>query len=154
MCIRDRLMLENRSFDNMLGWLGASDGGKQKVNGVAGKDLSNPIPAYVTHPRGIHNVRVNLEWKTTNPNPDPGEDYVHVNTQLFGRVIPKENRYKPFDTPPYNCLLYTSPSEAPMNGFVTDYINCFNAVRGRMPTYDEYKIIMGCHPETAVPVIS
>src|SRR5574338_653391 len=111
------LMLENRSFDNMLGWLMHSDGDKQKVNGVVDKDLSNPIPSYALRPRGINKVHVNLEWKTTNPNPDPGEDYVHVNTQLFGRVIPKANRYQSFDIPPYNLPKHIVPTEAPMNGF-------------------------------------
>ena len=47
------LMLENRSFDNMLGFLGACDAGGQKVNGVAGKQLSNPIPEYAQPANGL-----------------------------------------------------------------------------------------------------
>ena len=30
-----------------------------------------------------------------DPNPDPGEEYPHVSTQLFGIVAPADNRYKP-----------------------------------------------------------
>jgi phospholipase C len=148
------LMLENRSFDNLLGFLGALDPGGQKVNGVAGKDLSNPIPEYAPHPEGCKKVPVGVETKMTNPNPDPGEEYAHVNTQLFGRVIPEQNRYPPFDAEPYNLPKRKSYTDAPMNGFVTDYINHFNAVRARMPDYEEYKIIMNCHTEEAVPVLS
>ncbi len=148
------LMLENRSFDNVLGYLGASNGTRQEVNGVAGKDLSNPIPNYAPHPKGCEDVPVGIETKMTNPNPDPGEEYVHVNTQLFGHVIPEQNRYKPFDAEPYNLPKRKSYTNAPMNGFVTDYINHFNAVRERMPDYEEYKIIMNCHTEEAVPVLS
>ena len=107
------LMLENRSFDNMLGWLGASDGGKQKVNGVAGKDLSNPIPAFAKPPRGLKSIPVGKETVMTHPNPDPGEEYPHVNTQLYGRIIPKENRHMPFDAKPYNLPLVNCPSQHP-----------------------------------------
>ena len=54
------LMLENRSFDNMLGFLGASDAGGQKVNGVVGKQLSNPIPAYAQPATGSKLFRLAL----------------------------------------------------------------------------------------------
>lgn len=148
------LMLENRSFDNMLGWLGTSDGGSQKVNGVAGKDLSNPIPEYADHPAGVTSVPVGIETVTTNPNPDPGEEYAHINTQLFGQVIPEENRDNEDPEKPYNLPELQSYTDAPMNGFVTDYINTFKAVRGQMPTYDEYKIIMNCHTEDNLPVLN
>lgn len=148
------LMLENRSFDNMLGFLGISEGGKQKVNGVAGKNLSNPIPAYARPSNGIKTIPVGIETVMTNPNPDPGEEYAHVNTQLFGQVIPEENYYKPFSASPYNLPERRSYTKAPMNGFVTDYINNFNAERGHMPTYEEYRVVMNCHAETSLPVLS
>jgi len=147
------LMLENRSFDNLLGWLGTSGGGKQKVNGVAGKDLSNPVPA-IAKPSSKHKViHIGKETVMTNPNPDPGEEYSHVNTQLFGKIIPAANRKPPFNVKPYN-LPRKLPDPAPMNGFVRDYINNFIAIRKRMPRYDEYKIIMNCFDEDSVPVLS
>ena len=151
------LMLENRSFDNMLGFLGASEGTGQKINGVAGKQLSNPIPEYALHPEGQKEVPVGIETKMTNPNPDPGEEYAHVNTQLFGQVIPEENRDKPFDkkpAEPYNLPEQETYTNAPMNGFVIDYINHFQALVGRMPDYEEYKVIMNCFAEESVPVLS
>lgn len=148
------LMLENRSFDNMLGWLGSSDKGRQKVNGVAGKELSNPIPAFAKPPRGLKSISVGKETVMTNPNPDPGEGYPHVNTQLFGRISPKSNRHAPFNAKPYNLPPGTLPDPAPMNGFVLDYIYNFLDVRKRMPRYDEYKIIMNCIDENSIPVLS
>lgn len=148
------LMLENRSFDNMLGYLGASDPGGQKVNGVANKKLSNPIPEYARPANGIKSVPVGIETDMTNPNPDPGEEYAHVNTQLFGEVIPEQNHYKPFDRPPYNLPKRRSYTDAPMNGFVLDYINNFNAERGYMPKYEEYSVIMNCQAEESLPVLS
>ncbi|HEX6034477.1 MAG TPA: alkaline phosphatase family protein [Anaerolineales bacterium] len=150
------LMLENRSFDNMLGFLGASDAGGQKVNGVAGKQLSNPIPEYAQTDHGPGSVPIGFETDMTNPNPDPGEEYAHVNTQLFGEVIPPENRYPQFDEKPqepYNLPTLESYTNPPMNGFVTDYINHFNAVMKGMPKYEQYKVIMNCHTEETLPVL-
>lgn len=148
------LMLENRSFDHMLGWLGNADKDGQKVNGVAGKNLRNKIPAYADLPKdGSKFVQVGIETKMTNPNPDPGEEYPHVNTQLYGHIIPAANHAKPFDVNPYN-LPVKLPRTAPMSGFVEDYIYNFIAIRGRTPTYAEYSIIMNCLDEGSVPVLS
>ncbi len=151
------LMLENRSFDNMLGFLGANDPGGQKVNGVAGKSLSNPIPKYAQTAGGPSSVPVGIETVMTNPNPDPGEEYSHVNTQLFGQVIPKWNRFRLFGkrpTKPYNLPKRANYTDAPMNGFVIDYINHLNTVNKRMPKYSEFEIIMNCHKEESLPVLS
>jgi phospholipase C len=154
------LMLENRSFDNMLGWL--YDSGNpppydqpprgQAFEGVSGKNLSNPIPAYAQDAaRG--RVPVGKATSITSPNPDPGEEYYHVNTQLFGAVIPPENRHKPYNHKPYN-LPTPLPVPAPMNGFVTDYINTYAHWKEREPAYDEYKVIMDGFTPDMVPVIS
>jgi phospholipase C len=149
------LMLENRSFDNILGWLGTKSGEPQKVNGVSGKNLSNPIPPYADKPKGGKNVPVSKGHGTINPSPDPGEEYYHVNTQLYGLVNPPDNRYEPFNRKPYNLPNDGKlPPRAPMNGFVTDYIDNFNALQHRMPTYEEYKVVMECFDEDDVPVIS
>ncbi len=158
------LMLENRSFDNLLGWLKhPDDRGGQKVNGVAGKDLKNPIPEYARPADGTSFVSVSVgdPIDMTYPNPDPGEEYAHVNTQLFGSVNPEENRLSQHDAKPlkpYN-LPDRMPKTAPMSGFVIDYVNHLNALNEKtpgkgMPSYEEYKIIMDCFPEEAVPVMS
>ncbi|WP_226646828.1 alkaline phosphatase family protein [Microbulbifer variabilis] len=89
------------------------------------------------------------------PNPDPGETFPRVNTQLYGTTVPKSN-HKAIDSDikaPYN-LLKTQPSQAPMNGFVEDYISVCRQVLNREPDYDDYKIIMQCFPPETVPVIS
>ncbi len=151
------LMLENRSFDNMLGFLGASQEGGQKIDGVAGKNLSNPIPAYAPHPENCTEVPVGIETKMTSPNPDPGEDYAHVNAQLFGQILPEENRQPEFNekpAAPYNLPTRESYTDAPMNGFVLDYINHYQALMKKMPEFDEYRVIMNCHAEDSLPVLS
>ena len=123
------LMLENRSFDNMLGWLYDPDNAPpynkvprgQSFEGVSGKSLSNPIPPYA-HDAGRSSVPVGRAPRITTPNPDPGEEYYHVNTQLYGTAIPPENRLEPFNRTPYN-LPTPTPEVPAMNGFVTDFIH-------------------------------
>ena len=150
------LMLENRSFDNLLGHLYApgSVPRGQPFEGVIGKDLSNPIPP------GAHGAerKVVPIWPGSvmdNPNPDPGEEYPHVGTQLFGSVDPQSNAHKPATamTAPFN-IPSPVPAVAPMNGFVTDYINNYVRTMGHAPSYDQYKVIMQCYEPDSVPVIS
>ena len=61
------------------------------------------------------------------PHPDPGEEYPHINTDLFGIQDPK-NRFMPLArmVAPYNAPDY--PRQQPtMDGFVADYISAFTA---------------------------
>jgi phospholipase C len=143
------LMMENRSFDNMLGYLYQPNEVPrgQHFDGVAGKNLSNPGPDGP--------VPVSPASIMDDPNPDPGEEYPHLNTAFFGTVIPAANANKavadmqaPFNAP--STILHP----APMNGFVQDYVNKFTWSQGRAPTKAEYSIIMNCFPPDAVPVIS
>ena len=103
------------------------------------------------HPR----YTTGLPSSSTATGPDPGEEYYHVSTQLFGHVNPPKNRHHPFNHKPFNLPKDGDlPDVAPMNGFVLDYFNKFVYTCGREPTYDEYKIIMNCFDEECVPVIS
>src|SRR5215510_11398271 len=51
------------------------------------------------------------------PRPDPGEEYPHVNTQLYGTALPAANRYQPVEhmVAPFN-VPEPLPDRAPMNG--------------------------------------
>lgn len=151
------LMMENRSFDNMLGYLYTPENPPpygQEFEGIAYRNLSNPIPPYADS-SFVGNIPVYKDSIMNNPNPDPGEEYPHINTSMFGTVIPESNRFLPSDsmTAPFN-LPDSLPQNYPMNGFVMDYINKFRSSQGRMPDYFEYKIIMSCFPPEIVPVIS
>ena len=78
------VMLENRSFDNLLGWL---------------YDPSNPVPFNQLPPtnfegvyrKALNNpsakgpVPVGKGYQFTPPNPDPGEPYEDVYAQIFGQ---------------------------------------------------------------------
>ncbi len=147
------LMFENRSFDNLLGHLyppGSLSHGRS-FDGVANGTYANPsphgpVPAHVYHGSTDRIMR--------SPTPDPGEEYPHVNTQLFGSVDPPGNAAVEVKhmTPPYNA---PKPGTAPtMDGFVTDYINSFVATQGRQPRPEEYAVIMGSFSPEMMPVTS
>ncbi len=165
------LMMENRSLDQLLGYLypagvpadaplGTTFDGLLFPDGSA-KPLFNPIPADAVHqpPHGLSIVEVGPvpPGAFNVPFPDPGEDYPHINTQLFNLIDGGATK-PPFNVPPGN------PAPTPtMLGFVTDYIENFKMVEsrhgdpnapGRDPTYDDYRQIMQCYTPDHLPVIS
>lgn len=146
------LMLENRSFDNMLGYL-YQDQRDKPFNGVYGKQLSNPIPDFADKSY-LQVVPVMQGVNPENPSPDPGEEYPHVNTQLFGTVNPIANRTQGALFMSIPCNLPQGSADPFMNGFVYDYINNFENTVVRAPSFDEYKVIMECFAPDTVPVIS
>jgi|HubBroStandDraft_6_1064221.scaffolds.fasta_scaffold00018_103 phospholipase C len=132
------LMLENRSFDNLLGWLYDPQNDPpfnrqppQNFEGVWGKNLSNPDTAGVLVPVG----------KGTDPaapNPDPGEPYEDVYAQVYGqkRILALG------EVPP------VPPTPCNMQGFVYDYtFKC-------QGTAVSPNIIMNCFTPKTVPVLS
>ncbi len=151
------IMFENRSFDNLLGRL-YQPGEVASFAGVAGLDLSNPVPEWAagTDPGTIPRlVPYGTAIDMNSPSPDPGEEYPHVNTQLFGLVDPPSNRGMVIQhiTAPYNAP--ADPGQRPtMDGFVTDYISAFMAEMGRPPAFEEYAQIMTGYAPLQVPVTS
>jgi hypothetical protein len=77
------LMFENRSFDNLLGRL-YGPGEVRSFEGVIGKNLSNPIPEWAEHGANQKTVPYGVATTMNTPNPDPGEEFPHINTDLFG----------------------------------------------------------------------
>lgn len=149
------LMLENRSFDNLLGFLypngvppGAPAG---KTYAGVNTGISNPVPSSAVHqpPDGSGVVHVAKTSDYHQPYPDPGEEYYHVNVQLY-------NQPDGGDKLPYN-LPDPAPNPPPMNGFVTDYIEKLGEKVSKpdgAPTFAQYSQIMQCFTPQAVPVLS
>lgn len=157
------LMLENRSFDNLLGYM-YPDGVPSQAplgktfEGLHGKDLSNRVPSDAVNrpPPNVSAIPVSpnepaggLAANYFQPYPDPGEDYAHVNTQLFG-LIDRANKNS-HNLPPEKPL----PLPA-MQGFIADYIENYKTVEvpGKDPSYDDYRQIMQCFTPAQVPVIT
>jgi phospholipase C len=148
------VMFENRSFDNLLGRL-YQPGEVASFEGAAGRELSNPIPDWAGPGADQKVVPYAVALNLDTPNPDPGEEYPHVNTQLFGIIDPPGNRGVLCEhmTAPYNAP--ADPHAVPaMDGFVADYISAFTAEKGRPPSYEEYAQIMTGYTPDQVPVIS
>ncbi len=147
------LMFENRSLDNLLGYVYPAGG---PFNGLYNGTYTNPVPSQIKdgHTSVAARPSPGTEADFQNPNPDPGEGYPHISTQLFGLVSPETNRYEtsammksPYNTPPSATL----PN---MLGFVNDYCNNFRASQGHDPTFEEYRVIMDAFTPAQLPVLS
>jgi phospholipase C len=98
------LMLENRSFDHMLGFLYADSGNKapsgSAFDGLTGTE-SNPDSTGKAVP--VYKIKSTTSNAYFMPGADPGEGYTATNSQLF------------------NTTTAPVPPTASNNGFVTDY---------------------------------
>ena len=141
------VMFENRSLDNLLGYLYTPGNvpRNQTFNGLAGAEHSCPVPPYINDGHAFVAARISpgTDADMMNPNPDPGEEYQHVNTQLYSIVDPPENAFRTagFMVAPWNNP--ASGQKPTMDGFVQDYCNNFVATQKRNPTFDEYRVIIG-----------
>jgi phospholipase C len=107
------VMMENRSFDNLLGWLYDNGSNRPAVNippqtpptfdGLAVEAHSNTF-----HGPPVFASRPPTAWPTAAdpmvvPTPDPHEEFDHITAQIFGTSIP-------------------APGKQPdMSGFLADY---------------------------------
>ncbi|WP_203579342.1 alkaline phosphatase family protein [Microbacterium hibisci] len=148
------LMGENRSFDNLLGWLYTPDTlpDGETFDGLAFGDYANTAPS--GERVSVHTYSGPTDEVMARPDPDPGEEFPHVNTQLFGTVDPQGNAVSqvgdmqhPFNAPPAGSV----PS---MDGFLRDYWNNVTRLRGTEPTLDEASHIMGGFSPEQLPVLS
>jgi len=147
------LMGENRSFDNLLGYLYTPNNppGKGSFDGLAFGHYTNPARDGSVVPAHVYTGPTDRIMRL--PDPDPGEEYPHVNTQLFsvqddanlGKLV--EEMVHPFNAP--------APGATPdMGGFVLDYETDFEGRTGRAPTADERDQIMGAFSPEMLPVVS
>jgi phospholipase C len=144
------VMFENRSFDNLLGRL-YEPGEVASFEGVLGKELSNPVPEWAEHRPDDGIVRYGVAPNMNTPDPDSGEEYPHINTQLFG-ILDAENRGV---LQPEKTLNEPREGQAPsMDGFVADFISMLMGELGRQPTVEEYSQIMTGYTPGQMPVLS
>lgn len=137
------LMGENRSFDNLLGYLYDADTlpAGAEFAGLAFGDHVNVAPDGTRV--AAHPYTGTTDQIMCAPEPDPGEPYPHVNTQLFGVVRPPHN--EPDDD-----------SAPTMDGFITDYAINWTEVKGAThpPTTEQLAQVMGCFTPEMLPVLS
>jgi phospholipase C len=178
------LMLENRSFDNLLGFLYEDPKFKipsgKTFAGLNESDQENPVPPYAVGYAENPVLKMTAAADFSQPFPDAGEVYQHVNTQLYNTIKPGSNKgidQTEMDSP-YNIPTPLPPLEDRMKGFVTDYINTLQGLwyekigskkrlgkrkRAKLnkkygayehPGPDQYGMIMQCFTPTQVPVLT
>ena len=76
------LMLENRSFDSLLGMLYPKSDSFEGLNGTEQNPDANGTPVLVWNSPGTDENTMRI------PNPDPGELWTDINMQLFGNPAP------------------------------------------------------------------
>ena len=85
------VMFENRSFDNLLGYRTSGALFRSSTGDRAAARYSNPVPLpYIPGGDTRSPVRMSPGGDAghVDPNPDPGEEYQHVNTQLYNLIDP------------------------------------------------------------------
>jgi phospholipase C len=136
------LMLENRSFDHMLGYLYEASGNVspagQPFEGLAGTESN---PATSGPPVTVFKIEPSTPHAYFMPGADPGEGYMATNDQLFGSTSAP-----------------ASSSAVPANqGFIKDfaYTLGWQAREGRsIVAGTTASDIMGCFTPEALPVLS
>ncbi|MFA5607363.1 MAG: alkaline phosphatase family protein [Leucobacter sp.] len=147
------LMGENRSFDNLLGNLYTPDdpppGGV--FEGLAFGDYSNLASDGTVVPAHVYSGQTDRIMR--RPDPDPGEEYPHVNTQLFGSLDETNRGREVGDMQaPWNAP--KAGQEVTMSGFVLDYEVDFEGRTGKKPTAEQRDQIMGSFSPQMLPVTS
>ena len=136
------LMLENRSFDHMLGWLYSENGNVSpsgsRFEGLTGNETN---PDANGKPVKVFPITQTTPNAYSMPGFNPGEGYMATNRQLFGSTKAPAN-----GTP------------ASMNGFVADYTATLGWQSGALGmsavSGTTAGDIMGCFTPAALPVLS
>lgn len=127
------LMMENRSLDNLAGWLYQGDdqpervlpaGSPPRYNGLDGTGFANPGSLAPNSPR-VPITRGTGSFVV--PSPDPNEEFKHMNLQLFWRDANLNNA----------AWLPAEGTPANMNGFLWDYKTVLGVKKSKqiMQTY-------------------
>ncbi len=137
------LAFENRSFDNLFGYLYSAHGFTlppgQRFAGLQSGTHSNTAPDGTVV--SAHPYSGSTDTIMTSPFPNAGERYPNINTQLFGVVNPPSNAPRRGQRPS-------------MDGFITDYLENNRAHGGAPMTEADYGVIMGSFTPSMLPVFS
>ncbi len=133
-----QLMLENRSFDHMLGFLYPARTGPngQPFEGLLGTESNIGTDG---NPVSVFQISAASPGAYFMPGADPGEGYANTNSQLFGSGSPP------------------SPPVAANSGFVTNFADAisYDQRSGRsIQPGTTAADIMGMFPPSALPVLS
>lgn len=120
------LMLENRSFDCLLGRLYPHS---SSFNGINGTER-NPLPAGPPNFVSVWTSRASKPGTMTIPSPDPGEKFTDITQQIFGGITASDRMVPP------------------MSGFAANYVQ-----QNEKHPHDARQV-MHCFRPQQVPVIT
>ncbi|MGO2746109.1 alkaline phosphatase family protein [Microbacterium sp.] len=149
------VMGENRSFDNILGYLYTKENlpEGQDFDGVDFGDYTNTASDGTTVAAHVYNGPTDRIM--TFPDPDPGEEYPHVNTQIFGTIEPPGNFGIPVGQMQHPYNMPQHGEQPTMGGFLEDYISNFSRLKkGERATAEQAKHIMGSFSPEMLPTLS
>ncbi len=153
------VMLENRSYDNVLGWLynpsnqppyNQAPAGQLYLNGLKG-DETNPNPQG-GEPITVMNQTTTTDGKTKKSYPgttvplyDPGEPFKEMAQQILGTSsVPSEN--------PYNVDPWPPVSETLMQGFTLNYAQNTEPLSHQKVPESNYPDVMNYLTPAQLPV--
>ncbi|XP_047317790.1 non-specific phospholipase C2 [Impatiens glandulifera] len=123
------LVMENRSFDHMLGWMKSLN---PEINGVTGSE-SNP-----TSTSDPNSSRVYFQNQSHYVDPDPGHSFQAIREQIFGSNDTSAN------PPPMNGFAQQALSMQPdmpqavMNGFNPDKVAVYKSLVSEFAVFDRW----------------
>lgn len=155
------VMLENRSYDNVLGWLynlsndppyDKAPTGQAKLNGLTGTETNPPVKKG-EHPIQVMNQTTTTDGKTgqvypgtTVPIYDPGELFEDMAQQITGSSsVPTSN--------PYDVKKWPPDSKTRMQGFTLNYAKITEplSLEQKVPE-SNYRDVMNYLTPAQVPV--
>ncbi|GLJ46295.1 hypothetical protein SUGI_0975800 [Cryptomeria japonica] len=123
------LVMENRSFDHMVGWMKQSN---PKIDGVTGQEW-NPVS-----PGDPKSEKVFFKEDAEYVDPDPGHSFGAIREQIFGSSDTSAN------PPPMNGFVLQANSMGPnmshtvMNGFRPAVVPVYNTLVSEFAVYDRW----------------
>jgi len=124
------LVMENRSFDHMLGWMKRLN---PQINGVTGQE-SNPIST-----KDPSSARVFFQDEAEYVDPDPGHSFQAIREQIFGSDNTSAN------PAPMNgfaqqatSLGGSNMSQTVMNGFRPEVVPVYNTLVNEFAVFDRW----------------
>ncbi|CAL5201995.1 unnamed protein product [Lathyrus oleraceus] len=125
------LVMENRSFDHMLGWMKKLN---PEINGVTG---SESAPLSVTDP---NSKRIFFKNQAHYVDPDPGHSFQAIREQIFGSEDTSADPapMNGFAQQGYSMDNTTAMSQDVMNGFEPNMVSVYKTLVSEFAVFDRW----------------
>ncbi|XP_062017288.1 non-specific phospholipase C2 [Rosa rugosa] len=128
------LVMENRSFDHMIGWMKRLN---PEINGVDGSE-SNPL-----NTSDPNSKRIFFKNESHYVDPDPGHSFQAIREQIFGSDAGNTSSGNPppmngFAQQAYSMDNTTTMSQDVMNGFNPDIVAVYKALVSEFAVVDRW----------------